>query len=410
MNINRIVLIGNGFDLAHGLPTSYQDFIRDYWSSIGHDIEELGSRKFFIKDDLLHVQCGHMLIYSSRNVEKIQSYEEFNEYLKGVSGVDLKHISTFLEIINDAIETYGWVDIENLYYTTLKDIIFGKRGYYSVEELNKDLNIIKLKLQDYLTKVSKKYVIDRLPRIQDVIYSPLRFRDCSIKSKGILTEFARSRCNENREITTRRLTRYRYDSEYEMSSVKSDRYQTESELIDAIFDDQDVPLPYMLPGDIVFLNFNYTNTSDIYLAKNSEIATIHIHGELGNNANPIVFGYGDEMDEDYKKILSLNDNSYLEKSKSNSYLETDNYKRILRYMDSAPFQVVIIGHSCGNSDRTLLNTIFEHPNCISIKPCYYQKDDGTDNFRELVQNISRNFNDMARMRDVVACKEYCDRI
>ena len=105
MEINRIVLIGNGFDLAHKLPTSYQDFIMDYWSSIGHDIEELGSRKFFIKDDLLHVQCGHMLIYSSRNVEKIQSYEEFNEYLKGVSGVDLKHISTFLEIINNAIET-----------------------------------------------------------------------------------------------------------------------------------------------------------------------------------------------------------------------------------------------------------------------------------------------------------------
>lgn len=410
MEINRIVLIGNGFDLAHGLPTSYQDFIRDYWSSIGHDIDELGSRKFFIKDDLLHVQCGHMLIYSPRNVEKIQSYEEFNEYLKGVSGVDLKHISTFLEIINDAIETYGWVDIENLYYTTLKDIIFGKRRFYSVEELNKDLNSIKLKLQDYLTKVSKKYVIDRLPRIQDVIYSPLRFRDCSIKSKGILTEFARSRCNENREITTRRLTRYRYDSEYEMSSVKSDRYQTESELIDAIFDDQDVPLPYMLPGDIVFLNFNYTNTSDIYIARNSEIETIHIHGELNSESNPIVFGYGDEMDDDFKKIKNLNINSYLDESKSEAYLVTDNYKRLLRYMESAPFQVVIMGHSCGNSDRTLLNTIFEHKNCISIKPCYHQNGDGSDNYKELIQNISRNFNDMARMRDIVACKEYCDKI
>lgn len=410
MEINRIVLIGNGFDLAHNLPTSYQDFIRDYWSSIGHDIDELGSRKFFIKDDLLHVQCGHMLIYSPRNVEKIQSYEEFNEYLKGVSGVDLKHISTFLEIINDAIETYGWVDIENLYYTTLKDIIFGKRGYYSVEELNKDLNSIKLKLQDYLTKVSKKYVIDRLPIIQDVIYSPLRFRDCSIKSKGILTEFARSRCNENREITTRRLTRYRYDSEYEMSSVKSDRYQTESELIDTIFDDQDVPLPYMLPGDIVFLNFNYTNTSDIYIARNSEIETIHIHGELNSESNPIVFGYGDEMDDDFKKIKNLNINSYLDESKSEAYLVTDNYKRLLRYMESAPFQVVIMGHSCGNSDRTLLNTIFEHKNCISIKPCYHQNGDGSDNYKELIQNISRNFNDMARMRDIVACKKYCDRI
>jgi hypothetical protein len=34
-------------------------------------------------------------------------------------------------------------------------------------------------------------------------------------------------------------------------------------------------------------------------------------------------------------------------------------------MDS--FQVLIMGHSCGLSDRTLLNIVFEHNNCRSIK-------------------------------------------
>lgn len=29
--MNRLVLIGNGFDLAHGLKTSYADFIYWYW-------------------------------------------------------------------------------------------------------------------------------------------------------------------------------------------------------------------------------------------------------------------------------------------------------------------------------------------------------------------------------------------
>lgn len=29
--MNRIILIGNGFDLAHGLKTSYADFIDWYW-------------------------------------------------------------------------------------------------------------------------------------------------------------------------------------------------------------------------------------------------------------------------------------------------------------------------------------------------------------------------------------------
>lgn len=32
LGMNRIILIGNGFDLAHGLPTSYTDFIRGYYT------------------------------------------------------------------------------------------------------------------------------------------------------------------------------------------------------------------------------------------------------------------------------------------------------------------------------------------------------------------------------------------
>jgi hypothetical protein len=29
--VNRLILVGNGFDLAHGLKTSYKDFIDDFW-------------------------------------------------------------------------------------------------------------------------------------------------------------------------------------------------------------------------------------------------------------------------------------------------------------------------------------------------------------------------------------------
>ena len=36
--MNRIVLIGNGFDLAHGLKTSYKDFIDWYWKDWGEKL------------------------------------------------------------------------------------------------------------------------------------------------------------------------------------------------------------------------------------------------------------------------------------------------------------------------------------------------------------------------------------
>ena len=36
--MNRIVLIGNGFDLAHGLKTSYKNFIDWYWNDWGEKL------------------------------------------------------------------------------------------------------------------------------------------------------------------------------------------------------------------------------------------------------------------------------------------------------------------------------------------------------------------------------------
>jgi hypothetical protein len=40
--MNRIILIGNGFDLAHGLPTRYTDFINWYWKGVASQIYNEG--------------------------------------------------------------------------------------------------------------------------------------------------------------------------------------------------------------------------------------------------------------------------------------------------------------------------------------------------------------------------------
>mgnify|MGYP006354146053 FL=1 len=52
--MNRIVLIGNGFDLAHGLKTSYADFINWYWEQLKKTI--LHINQTFINDGLITVQ------------------------------------------------------------------------------------------------------------------------------------------------------------------------------------------------------------------------------------------------------------------------------------------------------------------------------------------------------------------
>ena len=170
---------------------------------------------------------------------------------------------------------------------------------------------------------------------------------------------------------------------------------------------EEYPRPFMLPDDIMLLSFNYSKTAKMY--HNPNFSINYIHGEL-EKPESIIFGYGDELEESFKRLKELNDNECRRNIKSINYLESNHYRNVLAFIESAPFQVYIMGHSCGNSDRTLLNTLFEHKNCISIKPYYYIKKDGTDNYIEVVQNISRNFTDMKLMRDRVVNKTYCETL
>ncbi|MDI1305232.1 MAG: AbiH family protein [bacterium] len=158
-----------------------------------------------------------------------------------------------------------------------------------------------------------------------------------------------------------------------------------------------------------FLNFNYTKVVEQYFVGFAYQKQInYIHGKLNDSINTVNFGFGDEMDDDYKMIENIDDNEYLRNFKSFQYLQNPNYKNLLDFVESdQKFQVYVMGHSCGLSDRTMLNTIFEHPNCISIKIFYHQKKDGNDNYTEIIQNISRHFNKKKLMREKIVNKTLC---
>ena len=77
--MNRIILIGNGFDLAHGMLTSYRNFIDDYW-------------KEFLKE----IDNGNFHKNEFENEELI---------IKFFIGYDLSDIDTYKKL-KDKIENY----------------------------------------------------------------------------------------------------------------------------------------------------------------------------------------------------------------------------------------------------------------------------------------------------------------
>ena len=404
--MNRLVLIGNGFDLAHGLKTSYKDFIYWYWKnkiigsihSSGKTIDDGLCAITVLKEDKWSVVW---LYYSEFFKER--TGEELYTLLSHAKDEFRIDFTPFFENIHKSIETKGWVDIENEYYKLLEQHTLGEYSEEKVAQLNEQLESLQIRLTKYLMEVNNQDIVKN-KRIQDKIYSPIAQQDISVEATPIKDEYLNDCEAKDNQYWEKLLNDY--------DIINTRQYSFLHEVVDHKKDPQtfpDIPQAYRLPERIMLLNFNYTKTVDTYLKSADIFTQIHIHGSL-HNPYGMIFGYGDEFDDKYKKIQDLNNNECLANMKTIKYLESDNYRKVLQFIDSAPFQVCIMGHSCGNSDRTLLNTIFEHKNCISIKPYYYMKDDGTDSYIEIIQNISRNFKDMKLMRDRVVNKLYCEKL
>lgn len=378
--MNRLVIIGNGFDLAHGLPTGYCDFIDWYWKCVGKQLNERTWKiDNFFSDHLISLKINPREINDREYREKlikdlkmlssdfsynnlIELFNYYNNEWNNTCAIDYKN--TFFWRITQKKNIQNWVDIENEYYQLLKECLQEKDNK-KVKRLNEEFEQVKKLLEEYLvTEVEKKYNLY-----------------VEKKTVNILTK-----------------TSYSYE---------------EAKIFVRELNKRDNAKPLSLLGlsinQVKFLNFNYTSLlkkSISYYAEDVYDCN-HIHGELDNKDNPINFGFGDEMDDDYKTIEKKDDNEYLRNIKSFAYLNTPNYKNLIDFLELDKYQVYIMGHSCGLSDRILLNKVFEHQNCISIKIYYHQKD-GWDNYTDIAQNVSRHFNKKEMMRERIVNKTYCE--
>ena len=368
--MNSVILIGNGFDLAHGLKTSYRDFIDDFWEKKLSLVINAYNKKELkpatingYRDNILYdyeyedeeINIGiekyrETILYTDA-FNNLTGYEKFKSFISPLgkySGINnLRFKNNFLGKITYKSQLKYWVDIEIEYYHDLINCLNGKREG-GIEGLNQEFLFIQNKLEGYLSLQMQKEI----------------------------------KTSENIENNFRSILQI-YLINKALSKTNDER--------------------------VLFLNFNYTNTIKPYINILTEcnvgVKCVNIHGEINNKDNPIIFGYGDEMDENYRLIKNLIDNRFLDNIKLFKYPEMDNYKNMLSFINSNRYEIYILGHSCGISDKTLLNTLFENENCKSIKIFYHKREDGTDNYSDIYKNISRIFTKDSLMREIVVNKK-----
>jgi len=272
--------------------------------------------------------------------------------------------SELLRILLTNCSYTTWVDIEREFYELLKGIL-GKSEDYSIKqqhlaELNESLNFIISKLGEYLKQLPASTYDDRYHEI----FKP------RLKKFDILLPWSEG-------------PQWRSEDRFEIQRT-------------------------------CVLNFNYTPTAEQYIHSHestSPFEIINIHGQLDDedNSNPIIFGFGDELDDDYLKMERERAKGYFKFIKSFWYFRTSNYWNLIRFIDSSEYQIHVLGHSCGLSDRTMLHMILEHDNCKSIK-IFYHGDAITNNYNETTYEVARHFNDKALMRRRIVPFNQSERI
>ena len=339
--MNRLVIVGNGFDLAHGLKTGYEHFLVSYFKK--SILEASKNREYFL-DEFIQVSISQLLLNEEKIPEILVSIESLNELQKHQFidfNSEAKSNQQFInelennQVIQIRIENIyfklllsnkNWTDIEFFYYKYL----IKSNPKENLKELNHFFEILQTKLIAYIQQINKT-----IPKHK--VLKPLK--------------------------------------------------TTSKRLFDGFNDEID---------KMLFVNFNYTELLSKYVLFDHQPNhnLIYIHGKITNDET-IIFGYGDDSDENYKKLENAVNDDFLVHIKSFKYPLENNYSKLIEFVDSGDFEVFCVGHSLGVSDRVLLKTIFEDNNCKKIR--LFHRGDKKSYFRKCIA-ISRHFTDKIAMR------------
>ena len=254
--MNKLVLIGNGFDLAHGLKTRYTDFLLWYLNNTIQDFH-----KFKEYEDRLVVISFKSFYIDNLSIDctSINNFKHSLELNKNEIKFNIK--SAFLKKLFNITIELNWIEIESVYYDSLKEIYRQREQTptqptiydLKAKQLNDDFDYLKNELRKYLNIVESS----KKNQIPDIVE---HFKN-------------------------------------HFSTVPNTRTR------------------------IMFLNFNYTSTIESYLGyiNHKQYNVNYIHGKLKDETNPIIFGYGDEIDGYYQKIENINNNEYLKNFRLNGH-------------------------------------------------------------------------------------------
>lgn len=319
----KILVTGNGFDLANDLPTAYQDFIKT--------LNLLSS----IKEDELNGFYGS---YFSINEElKEEEIYKVNEIRSLKESLD----NTWYRYFSDQLEIDTWIDFETKLESTIllmeqfvdlfKKEIFNEDQYGLMFDTTRSLEINSTKIQ-----LLETFKIINLPPEYNRDNFILNADYCKFNRKS------ESYCGFNEDV----FFKFLINEWNKFTELFNDYIRIfVNPLIDRIKVSKRINVNK-------HFTFNYTNTYTKILE--SSVVTKHLHGKI-SNANNIVLGFNHTGKNDLSKNV-------IPFTKGFQRLNKDSDYKFIKHIEERTINIITVyflGHSLDISDKKYLDEVFE---------------------------------------------------
>ena len=355
----KILLIGNGFDLAHGLPTSYKDFldfckmVRELYTYPIID-NEYNQKKLIdwntdktIKSKLLECYENRKNCFEDKITTQCKELDELYDCIK-----ENVWINYFLEREKSIGE--NWIDFESE-ISNVVQAIETLKGYIERDEDVLKIKDTKQQTIIYFLKIAKKSLQDvfNLKRIDGFI------EDISIELDKLIRSLEIYICEFVNEI-------------------------------DIIKENDDIKT---ITPDYV-LSFNYSNTYERIYGQSKEVTYDYIHGkaDIENNVDTcnLVLGIDEYLEDDKNDKLEF---IAFKKFYQRIYKSTDStYMKWVEQIKKYPevnHNLFIFGHSLDKTDRDILKLLICNDN-VTTKIYYYRKNkNDKKELGKLIKNLVR---------------------
>ena len=342
----NILVIGNGFDLYHCLPTRYIDFI-----NVVNRLLELAAEQKLQRCSYINYMFGkNSPLYNDEHIKKC--YQIHGNRMKNVE-LSQDRIERLVEISNDNVwikyflrmcsRNIGWIDFEKEMaqvidaITNYFDCVSGNEKNFLLNGIHIDGNVLSRSDIDILMHVPFYEEVDERLKVKDEYY----VRD--IEGKKIL------KIDETKIV---------YMLERDLEELAEALCIYLEQFVQSIAIEKSSDNPVFYDVDEV-INFNYTDTYSRLYSKYTKI--FYVHGSMNEIKNGIVLGINaDQKDQHSNMDLRFVKFKYYQRIQKGTSFRL---KKMLneKYIN----HLHIVGHSLDITDKDILIGLISFENTIT---------------------------------------------